>query len=244
MTSRAEVLGEYCSVKLTVSSEDVNLASRRLAKEVQMMNESTLRRASRLPGWTVAHVLAHVALNAEAFVRVAAERQRGERGVMYPAGADARNMAIEDLAARPGELWTRVQLSAEAFAESWAEHIPEGPCCSTPDEPEFQVSTVLLRRLREVEVHSFDTGLDGFGFDTWSDVYVDTDLTNQWSTVIERAGVPVSFCDEAGHLWSTTPQQNPRHITKRLLLAWILNRAEIEGVEPLSTWGSQSRWRR
>lgn len=80
---------------------------------------------------------------------------------MYPDGVAGRTADIEALAARSAtEIVDRLAAAAAAFDAAWRDPVPDGPCCTAEGLPEFPASTVLLRRLREVEVHGFDTGLD------------------------------------------------------------------------------------
>lgn len=61
-----------------VTAADIGEATARLT--AVLCTAADMARPSRLPGWTVGHVVAHVALNAEAFERVAAERRAGRLG--------------------------------------------------------------------------------------------------------------------------------------------------------------------
>ena len=65
-------------------------------------DEAHLSQPSLLPGWTRAHVLGHLARNADALVRTLEGTRRGERVPMY-AGEAERAADIEaDRAARSG----------------------------------------------------------------------------------------------------------------------------------------------
>lgn len=224
-------------------------AERATARLVGVLREggADLARPSRLPGWTVGHVVAHVALNAEAFVRVAADRRTGRLGVMYPHGVAGRTADIEALAGCPAPVVVdRLDAASTAFAAAWRDPVPDGSCCTTEGLPEFAASTVLLRRLREVEVHSVDTGLEVLTIDGWSDAYVDVDLPNQWPTVALRTTAPVAVVDERGTQWSmASPSTRPTlTVSRRRLLGWLLDRAFVPGLPALAPWGDQSRWGR
>ena len=54
---------------------------------------------SLLPGWTVGHVLTHIARNADSMVRVLDAAERGEVAERYP--GDSRNAGIEAGSGRP-----------------------------------------------------------------------------------------------------------------------------------------------
>src|SRR3954447_21274961 len=59
-----------------------------------------LDRPSALPGWTRRHVVAHVAFNARALMRLLHWARTGEKTPMY-ASAEARNAEIEEGAKDP-----------------------------------------------------------------------------------------------------------------------------------------------
>jgi maleylpyruvate isomerase len=61
-----------------------------------------LRAPSLCDGWSRAHVLTHVARNAEAIQRLAQWAVDGEPRPMYPGGTRGRDAAIEQGAAKPG----------------------------------------------------------------------------------------------------------------------------------------------
>lgn len=71
---------------------------------VHWLTDSGLTRPSYLPGWSRAHVVAHVARNADALVNLMTWARTGVETPMY-ASADRRANEIEDGARQPvGEL--------------------------------------------------------------------------------------------------------------------------------------------
>ena len=87
-------------------------------------DEAYVRRPSLLPGWTRAHVLGHLARNADALVRTLEGTRRGERIPMYD-GEDERAADIE-AAARAGatELVDEVAASADRLERTWSAMTP------------------------------------------------------------------------------------------------------------------------
>ncbi|MBI4940866.1 MAG: maleylpyruvate isomerase family mycothiol-dependent enzyme [Actinobacteria bacterium] len=91
-----------------------------LAAEAATLTAADLAAPSALPGWSRGHVLAHVRLNAEAFVGVLGAAARGEVVSMYPGRAE-RDAAIEAAATDASDRQTAALLdSAERFTRAWA----------------------------------------------------------------------------------------------------------------------------
>jgi maleylpyruvate isomerase len=61
-------------------------AHRHLERRLESIDHAILRRASRLPGWTVAHVLTHLARNAESHVRMLGAASEGRSVEQYAGG--------------------------------------------------------------------------------------------------------------------------------------------------------------
>ena len=72
----------------------------RLVATVERIAHEQVRSPSRLPGWTIAHVLTHLARNADGHVRRLEGAFRGEDVPRYPGGSAQRNGDIEEGARR------------------------------------------------------------------------------------------------------------------------------------------------
>lgn len=120
---------------------------------------------SRLPGWSRAHVVAHLAHNAHSLAKVSSAASFGVQVDLYP--DDDRDESIErDTQLDPNEL---VQLLATAHAG--LEIVWDSLAESAWDRPvRFRDGTVLdlvLCRWRENEIHLIDLALDFTELD-WS----------------------------------------------------------------------------
>lgn len=207
------------------------------------LSDADLRAPSLLPGWSVGHVLTHLAQNADAFARAADEVAAGRPGVMYPGGFAARSAAIEAGSARGGdELRAHLDASALAFEARWpatGEAHPDAPCATVPGGPAFPAGEVPLRRRREVEVHLADCG----GACTpaqWPDDYVDADLPGQLALVPARLTGSVHVVDDRGvhHLLGDGAEQLPAvEVARWALLAWCFSRLQPDGLPALAEWG-------
>lgn len=141
------------------SPDQIARADQALVRTVDGLADQDYAGASLLPGWTRAHVVAHLALNAEGLAGVLHGAHLGRPQAMY-ASPEARDSDIEDLAtADPGALRERLLASTGQFAEALAamhEGDWDGRFERTPGGPEFALVNVALMRVREVEIHHAD----------------------------------------------------------------------------------------
>jgi len=147
-----------------------------LLQTIGGLTDADARRPSLLPGWTIGHVLTHLARNADSVVRMIEAAQRGEVATQYAEGQ--REREIEEGAGRPArELVDDVAHTAIAVAQVWAAtsddawergmtRVRAGDC---------PLRLIPLRRWREVELHHADLGL-AFGYDDLSPAYVEREL--------------------------------------------------------------------
>jgi maleylpyruvate isomerase len=163
--------------ELRATIDGCTAAHRRLEVIVAAVDDEVARRASRLPGWTVGHVLTHLARNAESHVRMLGGALAGQPSEQYPGGREQRDGDIERGAGRPAaELRVDVVEANAALEAAWARMTAEAwaghglaqrgrwPCARLP-----------FHRWREVEVHCVDLGLDYSPRD-WPEGYVAREL--------------------------------------------------------------------
>ncbi|MEW2222621.1 maleylpyruvate isomerase family mycothiol-dependent enzyme [Streptomyces sp. NPDC006990] len=155
---------------------------------------------SHLPGWTRAHVLTHLARNADALVNVLA----GEP--MY-ASAEARDADIADGAGRsPEALADDVRTSAarleRAFAalgdEEWNRTV------TLRNGVTDLASSLPFRRWIEVELHHVDLGI-GYTLEDLPGAFVDRELANMARRFAGHPDIPVAveLRAEDGRSWRT-----------------------------------------
>ena len=140
-------------------SDQIDHATQRLLGTARRLSGPELREPSLLPGWTRAHILAHVARNADAMRNVLVGVRTGQDRPGY-ASAEAREAGIEQDAGRPARELTS-DLAASAMAlRTVARQLPdEGwrvPVRMLEDGPRFPAAELLTRRLVEVELHHRD----------------------------------------------------------------------------------------
>src|SRR5690348_12635188 len=159
-------------------SDQIDQATQRLLDTARIITEPDLRAPSLLPGWTRAHVLAHVARNADAMRNVLAGVRTGQDRPGYTS-AEAREADIERDAGRQArELAADLADSAMAL-RTVARQLPgEGwqvPVRMLDPGARFPAAELLTRRLVEVELHHGDLGA-GYGPADWPAAFAAMEL--------------------------------------------------------------------
>ncbi|MEV7627340.1 maleylpyruvate isomerase family mycothiol-dependent enzyme [Actinoplanes sp. NPDC089786] len=148
---------------------DVEAATARLLRTAEGLEPLAVSRPSALPGWTVGHVLTHVARNADAYTNLLTWARTGVETPAY-ASPQARTEGIEGGAERSlRDQVVDVRESHERFADAAATMTAEAWTFFL--EPTGQSAAAIpWARLREVEVHHVDLAA-GYGPDEWSDAF-------------------------------------------------------------------------
>ena len=148
-------------------------ADQALVRTVDGLDETAYGEPSVLPGWTRAHVVAHLTLNAEGLAGVLHGAHVGEARPMY-ASQEARDGDIAELAgAAPADLRERFLASVGVFGEALdAMHEAdwEGRFERTPGGQDLALASVPLMRVREVEIHHADLAA-GYGAADWPEAF-------------------------------------------------------------------------
>jgi maleylpyruvate isomerase len=138
-------------------------ATDRLLNTVDGLTDNQWSEPSLLPGWTRAHVVAHLTLNAEGLAGALNGVTHGKAVAMYTS-QEARDGDIEELATRlPGEIRERFFAATTHFSRALGA-LPDDrlgvSINRTPAGPTFPAGAVAGMRLREVEIHHADLGVD------------------------------------------------------------------------------------
>jgi maleylpyruvate isomerase len=146
----------------TQSIDGCAAAHRALLDDLSQLTDAQARQPSLLPGWSVGHLLTHIARNADSVVRRLEGSLRGEVLDQYVGGREGRAAAIEAGAGRPAaELVADVRASAaavDALAASFPAEGWDAPSRSSGGVKE-DGRAVMFSRWREVAVHHGDLGL-------------------------------------------------------------------------------------
>jgi len=172
--------------------EGVRAAHARLHETVAGLDDATARQPSRLPGWSVGHVLTHLARNADSVVRRLAEAVDGRLIEQYAGGDAGRAAAIEAGAGRPAEALVADLTSADDAVERLFATLPaqawELPVLrSDPAAGTVPAARLVYSRWREVEVHHVDLGL-GYEPDRWPYGLIERMLPDLLAGLPDRAG--------------------------------------------------------
>jgi maleylpyruvate isomerase len=137
-------------------------AQEALNAELAGLDDASARAPSLLPGWSIGHVLTHVARNADSVVWRLEGAACGELRDQYPGGLEQRGADIEAGASRPAaELVADVRASSAAV-ERVVRDLPDaawGAPSRTARGVVEPSRDAVLSRWREVVVHHGDLGL-------------------------------------------------------------------------------------
>ncbi len=149
--------------------DEMAAATDRLLRSVDGLTEEDLAGPSLLPGWTRAHVLTHLARNADGFVNLVHAARTGEEREMYEGGKAGREAGIEaGLGRHLGDVRLDLSDSAERLLEAFAGFPAEGlarEVTMTSGASAYGWEIPFLR-VREVEIHHVDLDA-GYTPDDW-----------------------------------------------------------------------------
>jgi maleylpyruvate isomerase len=181
----------------------------RLQQRIAGLGDEVVRQPCLLPGWSIGHLLNHLARNADSVVRRLAGAVRNEIVDQYPGGPAGRAAEIESGAfASAADLITDVETTSRAV-ERFAAEMPGDAWerLSRSVEGELVPVRVLLAgRIKEVEIHHVDLGL-GYQPQDWPDEFV-------------RSQLAIELPKLAGRTDSTS------------LLGWLVGRAPAPALLP------------
>ncbi len=182
-------------------------ATGRLLTALEVIDDQVCARPSLLPGWSVGHVLTHLARNADSFVRILRGAAEGTEARQYEGGDAERSRGVEEGAGRgAAAIVDDLRSSSARLDAAWDEAPPvvwERNGLRNDGSP-FPCRTLPVSRWREVEVHHVDLGL-GYKISDWPEEFVTSDLPH----ALDR--LPRMIADASQRL---------------ALLAWVYGRAD------------------
>ncbi len=214
--------------------QEVAASTERLLTTVRSMSDDAARAPSLLPGWTRGHVLTHLARNADGLVNLATWASTGVEHPMYPGGREGRDADIEAGAGRPvAELLADLEASAGRLLRALTAFPEDGldRLVRTGSGAELPGRGIPLGRIREIEIHHVDLGLD-YTPAHWPLPFVDRTLdelaelfrTKRQCPVAALRGTRTERTWRVGGGGPVLTGQEPA------LLAWLTGRSSGDGL--------------
>jgi maleylpyruvate isomerase len=197
----------------------------RMLATIAPLDDATMLRPSLLAEWTVAHLLTHLARNADSHWR----RTRGAiEGVVvdqYPGGFEERSAEIEAGAGRRADaVIADVGAATGRLMDAWSD-VPDFAWSNITRDAtgrERPLHELPTRRWLEVEIHVVDLGAGPTHRD-WPDAFVATRIPEM------RGGATTRLAPG-----DTLPA--PGSLDLRDELAWLFGRLRRDDLPPLGPW--------
>ena len=204
----------------------------------QAVNSSEFALPVGLPGWTRAHVVAHVGYNARALTRLVEWARTGIVTPMY-ASADTRNEEIALGSTLGVPALRNLLLHSSVHLESAWDSLPEAKWTYpvfTAQGREVPVSETLWLRIREVWIHGVDLGC-GLSFDDFPADLVDdllADVTGLWERKGQGPSLALCPIDRKNVYRVMIGGSRPTEVLGPAsdLLRWVLGRGVSPGIRP------------
>lgn len=223
----------------------LDASSRAFTRTVDALTEDDLAAPSLLPGWTRAHVVAHVALNGSSLAAVINGLVHGHPVPMYESDAQ-RDADIEQLsAAEASVLRERHLVATTEFSDAvglmgethWSGHIDR-----LPGGPAWPMVTVVPTRRRELEIHHVDLRTS-YIRENWSEDFL-VELLDTVTVDHASSGPFRVRASDVGRSWSVGGAGGPLVMGSGADLGWWLTgRGEGVGLScdadelpPLGPW--------
>ena len=193
------------------------------------LGDDAFRARSLLPGWSRAHVLTHLARNADAMINLLTWARTGVVTPAY-ASTEARNADIEKGALRtPTEIRDDVVASSDRLAHVVRE-LPEAAWAALVTNVQGRViraSAVPWIRAREMWIHSVDLDA-GASFADMPGPMVDALLVDAGEAMGRKPDCPALRLLDGDHSWSVGEAGEPVLVTGTApeLVAWLLGRSK------------------
>lgn len=193
----------------------------KLLEVVDSISPEAFAEPSRLPGWSRGTLVGHLALNALSHIRLLASAARGEAGHQYEGGADGRTAAIAEASLwAPEKAVSELRKAIYALEGAWAGSTYDTwqGTGTTSSGSVISMHELPFLRWRECVLHLTDLDV-GIEYDQWPSHYVRLELDRQ------------KMAWAASHAMGLTQlPQAAMKLDENHRLAWILQRADVEGL--------------
>jgi maleylpyruvate isomerase len=218
-----------------VALDDMARATDRLLATVDAFADADVRTSSGLPDWTRAHVLTHVARNADAIANLAHWARTGEERPMYAGGAAGRDAAIQEGAGRHiGDLRLDIDESAQRLMAAFAGFDAQGLAREVEGMrgARFVGSELPFIRLLEVEIHHVDLAA-GYTSADWSPEFGARTLDRVAPQFVARGDCPVSSLhDGKAGVWQVGAAGPTLSGSTQQLAGWLVGRSDGAALTP------------
>lgn len=197
----------------------------RMQDTIAPLDDATMTRPSLLPGWTVAHLLTHLARNADSHWRRTRAAIEGVVVDQYPGGLEGRSAEIEAGAGRRADaVIADVGSASGRLLDAWSDVPIYAWSNITRDATgrERPLHELPTRRWLEVEIHLVDLGV-GPSHRDWPDEFV-------------AARLPEMRDGAASRLASGNALPAPGDLDPRDELAWLYGRLGRGDLPLLGPW--------
>lgn len=203
--------------------ESLREATERLLTAAARLDNASAAEASRLPGWSRGHVLAHLARNGDALVNVLEGRP------MYPDGV-TRDADIERDGPRPlATQLADVRATADRFQRVAAVPADWSRTVALRNGVTDVAARVPFRRLVEVELHHVDLGI-GLEIEDLPGDFVSREIDFLTERFAGHPDVPpLALTTPDGHTWRTgRADGTPATVTGPApdLMGWLAGRRD------------------
>jgi maleylpyruvate isomerase len=215
-----------------------------LTRAVDSLPDDALRAPSALPGWSRAHVVAHIARNAEALTRLATWARTGIETPMYPS-REHRTAEIESSAEAPVDVLraelatTAADLDAALAAldtTTWQSEVRSALGRPIP------AAEIPWMRVREVWLHAVDLDAGVSVVDLAPGV-VDSLLDDAAGTLSAAEACPAAVLapTDRDRTWALGPvADDPVQVRGEAaqVLGWLVGRTGADAVEAVAADGA------
>ena len=224
--------------------DEVAEATDRLLETVDGLADGDLREPSLLPGWTRAHVLTHIARNADGMVNLATWARTGQETPMYAGGRAGREAGIQAGVDRHiGDIRLDLSDSADRLLAAFADF----PAEALFREVAFSSGATAtggelpLLRVREVQIHHVDLGV-GFTPAHWPERFVHRTLDQLATFFRAERECPVSRLQatDTDRSWEVAVEGPVLRGPATALLAWLTGRSAGDGLRLSTADGADS----
>ncbi len=230
------------------SLDEMAEATDRLLSSVDRLSEADVRGPSLLPGWTRAHVLTHVARNADALGVLAHNARTGDDGPMYPGAPHQRELDIEAGSGRGlGDLRLDLADSADRLMASFADfsEVARGREVAMRSGATAYGWEIPRIRVREVEIHHVDLDA-GYTPDDWSPDFAARTLDQISPFFRDNRDCPVGVlaATDGDGRWEVASSGPTLAGPRSALVGWLTGRTAGDGLvlDPPGELPRAPRW--